>query len=65
MTFGKEQIEFAKKHNIEIFDDMSDEDRITASELISVILMSKGIIDCEVNDIGKMCESILDILNED
>ena len=55
---NSEQLSFIEKHKIDINDISS------AFESLSILLMTKGTTNVDVNEIGLMCESILDIIGD-
>lgn len=56
--FNPDQLSFIKEHNIDLNSIPS------AFESLSLLLMTKGIKNNDVNEIGLMCESILDIIGD-
>ena len=55
---NSEQLSFANKYNINLDDIPS------AWEALSILLMTKGTNGNDVNEMGLMCESILDIIGD-
>ena len=66
MKFDEEQIEFMKKIGIDVdFDNLSDDDFVFIEENVANEYEIRGLDqDYNPTETGKMCESILDILNE-
>lgn len=66
MKFSEQQIAFMKEIGIDVdFDKLTDEDMVIIEDKVANELETKGFDeDYEPTEIGKMCESILDILND-
>ena len=65
--FSAKQIEYIKSATGKTFDfeHLSDDDLVEIEDSIAELLQKKGFDDNdEINDDGKMCESILDRLAE-
>lgn len=66
MKFSEQQIAFMKEIGIDVdFDKLTDEYMVIIEDKVANELETKGFDeDYEPTEIGKMCESILDILND-
>ena len=64
LNFTENQIEFMQQLGIEAdFSNITDEDIVEIEDVVSEYLQQKGFdSNYSINDDGKMCESILDIL---
>lgn len=50
--------------DINLDGDISDDMYFTLDDAVADCLAVEGIVDNEVNEVGRLCESILDILSE-
>ena len=66
MKFTDKQIEFMREIGIKSnFDNLSDDDYIEIEEKVGDKLQISGFNkNNEITKIGKMCESILDLMND-
>ena len=66
MKFSEQQIAFMKEIGIDVdFDKLTDEDMVLIEDKVASELETKGFDeDYEPTETGRMCESILDILND-
>ncbi|WP_461218457.1 hypothetical protein [Lapidilactobacillus salsurivasis] len=65
MMFSKDQIEFMRNHGVKVdFEKtLTDDEYFQIDDVISTLLQTKGFdAEYEPTPIGKMCESILDIM---
>lgn len=62
IVFSDEQIEILKELNIEVTGSYKEDELLEIEEKISGYLTYAGITNNEVNTIGLLCESILDMV---
>lgn len=66
LKFSDEQIDFMRDIGIELdFNNLTDDDYVKIEEKVGDKLQISGFDkNCKVTKIGKMCESILDMMNK-